>query len=59
MRITLRMLRRARVLEALISLTKQQILAATLLQPERSWYLLELARHLRVQPLSLQRELRL
>jgi hypothetical protein len=46
-------------LEALISLTKQQILAATLLQPERSWYLLELARHLRVQPLSLQRELRL
>jgi DNA-binding transcriptional ArsR family regulator len=55
----LRMLRKARVLDALISRTKQQILAATLLQPERSWYLLELARHLRVRPSSLQRELRL
>jgi predicted nucleotidyltransferase len=55
----LRMLRKARVLDVLISRTKQQILAATLLQPERSWYLLELARHLHVRPSSLQRELRL
>jgi DNA-binding transcriptional ArsR family regulator len=54
----LRMMRRARILDALISRTKQQILAATLLQPERSWYLLELARHLGVRPSSLQRELR-
>jgi DNA-binding transcriptional ArsR family regulator len=53
------MLRKAHVLDALISRTKQQILAATLLQPERSWYLLELARHLSVRPSSLQRELRL
>jgi uncharacterized protein len=59
MRIMLRMLRKARVLDALISRNKQQILAATLLQPERSWYLMELARHLHVRASSLQRELRL
>jgi predicted nucleotidyltransferase len=53
------MVRKARVLDVLISRNKQQILAATLLQPERSWYLLELARHLSVRPSSLQRELRL
>jgi predicted nucleotidyltransferase len=39
--------------------TKQQILAITLLQPERSWYLLELARRLSVTPSTLQRELQL
>jgi DNA-binding transcriptional ArsR family regulator len=59
MRIILRMVRKSRLLDALISRTKQEILAATLLQPERSWYLVELARHLRLQPSSLQRELRL
>src|SRR5713101_5352181 len=59
MRIMLRMLRKSRALDALISRTKQQILAATLLQPERSWYLMELARHLQVRPSSLQRELKL
>ena len=53
------MVRKARVLDVLISKNKKQILAATLLQPERSWYLLELARHLSVRPSSLQRELRL
>lgn len=58
-RIILRMMRKSRLLNALISRTKQEILAATVLQPERSWYLLELARHLRVRPSSLQRELRL
>src|SRR5581483_10124895 len=52
------MLRRSPVLDALISQTKQQILAATLLQSDRAWYLLELARHIRVQPSSLQRELK-
>lgn len=51
------MLRRSPALDALISRTKQQVLAATLLRPERSWYLLELARHLRVTPSSIQREL--
>jgi DNA-binding transcriptional ArsR family regulator len=58
MRIIVRMLRTSPTLSALVSKTKQQILAATLLQPERSWYLVELARHLRLRPSSLQRELR-
>lgn len=52
------MLRKSPLLDVLLTKTKQQILSATLLQPERSWYLVELARHLRVQPSSLQRELR-
>jgi predicted nucleotidyltransferase len=46
-------------MDALVSRTKQQVLSATLLQPERRWYLLELARHLGVRPSSLQRELKL
>jgi DNA-binding transcriptional ArsR family regulator len=52
------MLRTSPLLDVLVSKTKQQILAATLLQPERSWYLVELARHLRLRPSSLQRELK-
>jgi DNA-binding transcriptional ArsR family regulator len=52
------MLRRSPLLDVLVSKTKQQILAATLLQPERSWYLLELSRHLGLRPSSLQRELK-
>ena len=58
MRIILRMLRNPPILDALVSKTKQQILTATLLQPHRSWYLLELARHLDLRPSSLQRELK-
>ena len=45
-------------MDALVSRTKQQVLSATLLQPERRWYLLELARHLGVRPSNLQRELK-
>ena len=52
------MVRRSPLLDVLVSKTKQQVLAATLLQPERSWYLVELARHLSVRPSSLQREVR-
>jgi len=37
-------MRTSPLLDVLVSKTKQQILAATLLQPERSWYLVELAR---------------
>lgn len=37
--------------------SRQAVLAATLLQPTRSWYLSELARHLHVRPSTLQREL--
>jgi DNA-binding transcriptional ArsR family regulator len=46
-------------LDALISPTKQRVMTATLLQPGRSWYLHELARHLSVAPSSIQRELAL
>ena len=49
---------KSNLLSGLISRTKQQILAATLLQPDHAWYLLELARHLRVRPSTLQRELK-
>lgn len=58
MRIILRSLRRSPILDALFGKTKQQILAAILLQPARAWYLLELAQHLRLRPSSLQRELK-
>jgi DNA-binding transcriptional ArsR family regulator len=43
--------------DALFSGTRRAILAATLLQPERWWYLSDLARHLGATPSSLQREL--
>jgi predicted nucleotidyltransferase len=56
MRYTLRMLRKLGR-HALFPRTRQQILAATLLQPQRWWYLSDLARHLGVSPSSLQREL--
>src|SRR5438128_5049381 len=59
MRIMIRMLRTSTLMDALVSRTKQQVLAATLLQPERRWYLLKLARHMGVRPSSLQRELKL
>jgi predicted nucleotidyltransferase len=59
MRIIIRMLRTSGLMDALLSRTKQQVLSVTLLQPERRWYLLELARHLGVRPSSLQRELKL
>jgi DNA-binding transcriptional ArsR family regulator len=57
MRIIVRIVRKSSLLDVLLAKTKQQILAATVLQPDRSWYLLELARHLGVRPSTLQREL--
>src|SRR5712692_6980707 len=45
------------VLDVLLAKTKQHLLSAILLQPERAWYLSELARRFRVPPSSLQREL--
>ena len=39
------------------SKVRQGVLAATLLDPERSWYLSDLARHLDVRPSTLQRKL--
>lgn len=47
------------VLDALTTKLKQRVLASTLLQPDREWYLHELARHLKAQPSSVQHEVRL
>src|SRR2546426_9040055 len=44
-------------LDVLLPKTRQAILAATFLDPQRWWYMRELARHLEVTPSSLQREL--
>jgi DNA-binding transcriptional ArsR family regulator len=50
-------MRKSRALDALFPKTRQVILAATVLHPERWWYLSDLAKHLGVRPSSLQREL--
>jgi DNA-binding transcriptional ArsR family regulator len=44
-------------IDVLFPKTRRAILATTFGQPERRWYMRELARHLRVAPSSLQREL--
>ena len=49
--------RKSPIADVLLGKTKQHLLSAILLQPERSWYLSELARYLHVPPSSLQREL--
>jgi uncharacterized protein len=48
---------RKRAIDALFPKTRRDILAATYGQPERWWYLSELAQHLDATPSSLQREL--
>ena len=45
------------ILDALIPKTRQGILAAVLVQPEKAWYVSELARRMGVPSSSLQREL--
>ncbi len=50
-------MRKIRPLDALFPKVRQALLAATLLHPERWWYLSDLAKHLGVRPSSLQREL--
>ena len=50
-------MRNSPILDALFPDVRQGILAATLLVPEKSWYLSELAAHLGTSPSSLQREL--
>ena len=51
-------MRKKAALDALFPATRQAILATVLLQPEKSWYLSDLAAHLkRRNPSSLQREL--
>jgi len=44
-------------IDALFPKTRQAILAATFLEPQKWWYMRELARHLRLTPSTLQREL--
>jgi uncharacterized protein len=50
-------MRKKSLIDALMSRTRQAVLSATLLRPERSWYLVELARHLGVRPSTIQRDL--
>jgi len=50
-------MRIVRSLEALFPKTRQGILAALLMQPEKAWYVSELARRMGVPSSSLQREL--
>lgn len=56
MRNNIRIMRNS-TLDALFPTIRQAVLTSTLLQPERWWYLSELARFVRTMPSSLQREL--
>lgn len=51
-------MRKKRPIDALFPKTRREILSATFGQPERWWYLSELAEHLNTTPSSLQRELK-
>ena len=57
LRNNIRIMRRSPVLDALFPEVRQEVLAATLLSPEKWWYMSELAGHLGTSPSSLQREL--
>jgi hypothetical protein len=46
------------ILSQLFTATMQGVLAATVLRPDREWYLSDLAAHLRLGPSSLQGEQR-
>jgi len=48
---------RKHILDALFPRTRQAVLSAVLLRPDKWWYLTDLAKHLGVSPSSLQREL--
>jgi DNA-binding transcriptional ArsR family regulator len=50
-------MRNLKPLDALLPKTRQGVLAAVLLQPEKAWYVSELARRMGVPSSSLQREL--
>ncbi len=56
MRNILRKMRKTATLEALFPGARQRLLAATVAQPEKWWYLSELAEFLGTRPSSLQRE---
>jgi uncharacterized protein len=48
-------MRSIKPLDALLTVTRQKVLSRTHLEPERWWYLHELARALAVRPSSIQR----
>ncbi len=48
---------RSSILDPLFTPTKQALLAATILRPDKRWYFRELARQLHLQPSSIQRDL--
>lgn len=50
-------MRKRSLIDVLFPKVRQGVLAATVLHPERWWYLSDLARHLHTTPSSLQREL--
>ena len=50
-------MRNSAILSALFPATRRSLLSATLVQPNKWWYLSELAQHLGTTPSSLQREL--
>lgn len=49
-------MRKSSPIDALFPAVRQEVLAATLMHPDRWWYLSDLATHLRRSPSSLQRE---
>jgi uncharacterized protein len=57
MRNLLRVMRKSRPIDSLLTPIKQEILSATYGQPEKWWYLSELAANAGTSPSSLQREL--
>ena len=50
-------MRKTKSLDSLLPKTRQVVLAAMMMHPDRWWYLSDLSRHLSVRPSSLQREL--
>jgi predicted nucleotidyltransferase len=48
---------RKSVIDAIISTTKQKILSAMILKPDKWWYLSDLAKEIKTSPSSLQRDL--
>ncbi len=57
LRNNLRIMRNSATLEALFPKTRERVLAATMTQPDKWWFLSELAEYLGTTPSSLQREL--
>lgn len=53
----IRIMRKSHIVEALFPEIRGKILGATLMRPEKNWYLSELSAFLHTQPSSLQREL--